>query len=58
MLDGKTLVGPTSEEGILREETRLITSAKYQELEKIGTRIIPGLKMEQTCLHFSGSRAI
>ncbi|AUF83592.1 type 2 glycerol-3-phosphate oxidase [Mesoplasma syrphidae] len=58
MLDGRTLVGPTAEEGISRDETRLITTNKYNEIGEIGTRIVPGLKMEHTCYHFSGSRAI
>ncbi|WP_027063224.1 type 2 glycerol-3-phosphate oxidase [Mesoplasma seiffertii] len=58
MLDGRTLVGPTAEEGISRDETRLITTSKYNEIGDIGTRIVPGLKMEYTCYHFSGSRAI
>jgi glycerol-3-phosphate dehydrogenase len=58
MLDGHVLVGPTAEEGIAKEETRLITMEKFAEVATIANRIIPGLRMERTCMVFSGSRSI
>jgi glycerol-3-phosphate dehydrogenase len=58
MLDGHVLVGPTAEEGIAKEDTRLITMEKFAEVATIANRIIPGLRMERTCMVFSGSRSI
>jgi glycerol-3-phosphate dehydrogenase len=58
MLDGHLLVGPTAEEGIAKEDTRLITMEKFAEVATIANRIIPGLRMERTCMVFSGSRSI
>jgi glycerol-3-phosphate dehydrogenase len=58
MLDGRLLVGPTAEEGIAKEETRLITMEKFAEVATIAHKIIPGLRMERTCMVFSGSRSI
>jgi len=58
MLDGRVLVGPTAEEGIAKEETRLITMEKFAEVATIAHKIIPGLRMERTCMVFSGSRSI
>jgi glycerol-3-phosphate dehydrogenase len=58
MLDGHVLVGPTAEEGIAKEDTRLITMEKFAEVATIAHRIIPGLRMERTCMVFSGSRSI
>jgi glycerol-3-phosphate dehydrogenase len=58
MLDGHVLVGPTAEEGVAKEETRLITMEKFAEVATIANRIIPGLRMESTCMVFSGSRSI
>jgi glycerol-3-phosphate dehydrogenase len=58
MLDGRVLVGPTAEEGIAKEDTRLITMEKFAEVATIAHRIIPGLRMERTCMVFSGSRSI
>jgi glycerol-3-phosphate dehydrogenase len=58
MLDGRVLVGPTAEEGIAKEETRLITMEKFAEVAMIAHKIIPGLRMERTCMVFSGSRSI
>jgi glycerol-3-phosphate dehydrogenase len=57
MLDGHVLVGPTAEEGIAKEDTRLITMEKFAEVATIANRIIPGLRMEKTCMVFSGSRS-
>jgi glycerol-3-phosphate dehydrogenase len=58
MLDGHLLVGPTAEEGIAKEDTRLITMEKFEEVATIANKIIPGLRTERTCIVFSGSRSI
>ena len=58
MLDGHVLVGPTAEEGIAKEDTRLITMEKFEEVAAIAKKIIPGLRTERTCFVFSGSRSI
>jgi glycerol-3-phosphate dehydrogenase len=58
MLDGHLLVGPTAEEGIAKEDTRLISMEQFEELGVIAKRMVPGLKMEKTCSMFSGSRSI
>ncbi len=58
MLDGHLLVGPTSEEGIAKEDTRLVTVEKFDEIGIIGKKIIPSLRLEKTCSVISGSRSI
>jgi glycerol-3-phosphate dehydrogenase len=58
MLDGHVLVGPTAEEGVAKEDTRLITLNKFEEVGKIGQKIIPSLRLEKTCSVVSGSRPI
>jgi glycerol-3-phosphate dehydrogenase len=58
MLDGRVLVGPTAEEGVAKEDTRLITIEKFEEVALIAKKIIPGLRTERTCFVFSGSRSI
>ena len=58
ILDGHLLVGPTAEDGIEKEDTRLVTMEKFEEIGMIGKRIIPSLGMEKTCHVFSGSRPI
>jgi glycerol-3-phosphate dehydrogenase len=58
MLDGYLLVGPTAEEGIAKEETRLISIEQFEEIGVIAKRIIPSLRLEKTCSMFSGSRSI
>ena len=58
MLDGHLLVGPTAEDGIAKEETRLITLEQFERIGVIGKKIIPNLRMERTCNVFSGSRPI
>src|SRR5262249_1752092 len=58
MLDGHVLVGPTAEEGVAKEDTRLITMEKFEEVAKIAKKIIPALRTERTCFVFSGSRSI
>jgi glycerol-3-phosphate dehydrogenase len=39
MLDGHLLVGPTAEEGIAKEDTRLVTIEKFAEIGIIGKRL-------------------
>jgi len=58
MLDGHLLVGPTAEDGIAKEDTRLITVEQFEKIGVIGRKIIPNLRMERTCSVFSGSRPI
>jgi glycerol-3-phosphate dehydrogenase len=57
-LDGHLLVGPTAEEGIAKEDTRLISMEQSEELGVIAKRMVPSLRMEKTCGMFSGSRSI
>ena len=58
MLDGHLLVGPTAEECIAKEDTRLISMKQFEEIGVIAKRIVPGLRVEKTCSTFSGSRSI
>jgi len=58
MLDGHILVGPTAEEDVPKNETRLVTREKYDEIGKIGNKLIPGLRLEKTIMTLSGSRPI
>lgn len=58
MLDGRILVGPTSEEGVPKDETRLVTKEKFDYIGNIGHKIIPNLRLERTELTLSGSRPI
>jgi glycerol-3-phosphate dehydrogenase len=58
MLDGHLLVGPTAENDIPKEDTRLVTIEKFEEIGVIGKQIIPSLRMEKTCRVLSGSRSI
>ena len=51
-------MGPTAEEGVAKEDTRLITVEKFEEVAVIAKKIIPGLRTERTCFVFSGSRSI
>ncbi|QZE12470.1 type 2 glycerol-3-phosphate oxidase [Mycoplasma sp. Ms02] len=57
-LDGKYIVGPTAEEGVLKEDTRLVTREKYDYIGKIGTQIVPSIKLDRTIMTISGSRPI
>lgn len=57
-LDGKYLVGPTAEEGVPKEDTRLVTREKYDYIGEIGKQIIPSIKLERTIMTLSGSRPI
>jgi glycerol-3-phosphate dehydrogenase len=58
MLDGRLLAGPTAEEDIAKEDTRLITMAQFQAIGEIANRIVPGLRVERTYSVISGSRSI
>ncbi|ASZ09384.1 FAD-dependent oxidoreductase [Mesoplasma chauliocola] len=57
-LDGHVLVGPTSEDFVPKNETRLITKEKYDLIGDIGKKIIPSINMNKTCMSISGSRPI
>ena len=58
MVDGRILVGPTSEEGIAKEDTNLVTREKFDLIAKIGKHIIPNLKIERTEIINAASRPI
>jgi glycerol-3-phosphate dehydrogenase len=58
MLDDHLLVGPTAEDGIAKEDTRLITMEQFEAIGVIAKRIVPDLRVEKTCSVFSGSRSI
>src|SRR4029077_1580129 len=58
MLDGRLLVGPTAEEGIAKEDTRLISMEQFEQIGVIAKRIVPSLRVERTCGMFSGSRSM
>jgi glycerol-3-phosphate dehydrogenase len=58
MLDGHLLVGPTAEEGIAKEDTRLISMEQFEKIGVIAKKIVPSLRVEKTCSMFSGSRSI
>ncbi len=58
MPDGRTLVGPTAEDGVSIADTRLVTQEKFHLIGEIGTKIIPTLDLSKTEKVFSGSRAI
>ncbi|WP_025755607.1 type 2 glycerol-3-phosphate oxidase [Mycoplasmopsis cricetuli] len=57
-LDGKYLVGPTAEENVPKEDTRLVTPQKYDYIGEIGKKIIPSLKLERTIMTIAASRPI
>ncbi|KAF5295610.1 hypothetical protein FQA39_LY12783 [Lamprigera yunnana] len=40
MLDGHVLVGPTAEENIAKDETRLVTPQQYEKIGEIGKKLI------------------
>ncbi|AKU79791.1 type 2 glycerol-3-phosphate oxidase [Spiroplasma turonicum] len=58
MLDGHIMVGPTSEENVSKEETRLVTKNKFDEIGKIGKKLVPSLNIDKTSMTYSGSRPI
>lgn len=58
MLDGHVLVGPTAEEGIAKEDTRVVTQEKYEYIGNIGKEIIPSIRLDKTVMTLAGSRPI
>ena len=58
MLDGRIMVGPTAEEGVAKEDTRLVTREKFDYIGQIGNRIIPNLRLDKTEITLAGSRPI
>lgn len=58
MLDGRVLVGPTAEEGVDKQDTRVITQEMYDYIGKVGTKIIPSIDLSKTEISLSGSRPI
>lgn len=58
MTDGHVLVGPTAQENILKEDTRLIDFQQLKIVQKIGKKIIPNLNVERISKIISGSRPI
>lgn len=58
MLDGHVLVGPTAEDDVPKEDTRLVTKEKFDYIGNIGKKIIPNIDMNKTCMTLSGSRPI
>lgn len=58
MLDGRVMVGPTAEDGISKEETRIIDPAIYDKIGEIGKTIFPEIPMEKTVTTYAGSRPI
>lgn len=58
MLDGHVLVGPTAEEGVEKEDTRLVTKEKFEYIGEIGKKIIPSIDMSRTIMTLAGSRPI
>ncbi|TDV24394.1 glycerol 3-phosphate oxidase [Mycoplasmopsis mustelae] len=58
MLDGHILVGPTAQEGVPKDETRVVTKEMYDFIGKIGKEIIPSIKLEKTIMTLAGSRPI
>ncbi|WP_391591986.1 Type 2 glycerol-3-phosphate oxidase GlpO [[Mycoplasma] cavipharyngis] len=58
MLTGHILVGPTAEDNVPKDQTRITTLAKYNEISKIAHKIIPKIDMEQTIMTYAGSRPI
>ena len=58
MLDGHVLVGPTAEEGVAKDDTRLVTKEKLEYISAIGKKIVPSIDMSKTVMTFAGSRPI
>lgn len=56
--DGHVLVGPTAQENIAKEDTRLIDFKQLKTVQKLGQKIIPKLNMERISKLISGSRPI
>lgn len=58
MPDGHILVGPTAEDGVAKEDTRLIDFKQLKPIQKIGNEIMPTLDMTRITKLISGSRPI
>jgi len=58
LLDGHIMVGPTAENGVPKADTRLVDAKSLDEIGEIGKRLVPNIKMERTCMTYSGSRPI
>ncbi|XP_023226493.1 uncharacterized protein LOC111627157 [Centruroides sculpturatus] len=58
LLNGKVLVGPTSEDSVPKSDTRVTTSKKQAEISKIGRLLLPKLNMDKVEMTFAGSRPI
>ncbi|QHX35681.1 glycerol-3-phosphate dehydrogenase [Spiroplasma sp. TIUS-1] len=58
MLNGHVLVGPTAEDGVPKDETRLVTQKQFDFIGDIGKKLIPSINMNKTCMTLSGSRPI
>lgn len=58
MLDGHVLIGPTAEEDVSKENTRLVTEEKYHYIGEIGKKIVPSIDMSKTVMTLAGSRPI
>ncbi|MGZ9800260.1 type 2 glycerol-3-phosphate oxidase [Mycoplasma sp. AC1221] len=58
MLDGYVMVGPTAEEGVPKDQTRVVTKEKFDYIGQIGTQIIPSLRLDRTIMTLAGSRPI
>lgn len=57
-LTGHYIVGPTAEDGVPKEETRLVTREKYDFIGEIGKKLVPSIDMSKTIMTLSGSRPI
>ncbi|WGI36324.1 type 2 glycerol-3-phosphate oxidase [Mesomycoplasma lagogenitalium] len=58
MLDGRVLVGPTAQENVAKEDTRLVTKEKFDLIGEIGKEIVPSIRLEKTEITLAGSRPI
>ncbi|WP_338983745.1 type 2 glycerol-3-phosphate oxidase [Spiroplasma endosymbiont of Othius punctulatus] len=58
MLNGHVLVGPTAEDNVPKDETRLVTQKQFDFIGEIGKKLIPSINMNKTCMTLSGSRPI
>lgn len=58
MLDGHILIGPTAEEGVKKEDTRVVTLEQYNYIGKMALKIIPKLDISKTVMTLAGSRPI
>ncbi|AEM68925.1 type 2 glycerol-3-phosphate oxidase [Mycoplasma putrefaciens] len=58
MLDGRVMVGPTAVSGVKKEDTLLVTPEQYENIAKIGKKLIPNIDMSKTCTTYAGSRPI